>query len=47
VDEAGETDTGDMARGAEDTFEVPDSFRATDVSVYMLHARREYTHGSG
>lgn len=34
MDQSGEADAGDVARGAEDTFEIPNSFCAEVVSVW-------------
>ena len=52
MDQAGETDAGDVARGAEDAFEIPNRFRAADeielsakprfkqLSSWMMHDAR-------
>ena len=39
VDEAGEADMREVARGAEDAFEVPDGFRAVGPNQSRLNLR--------
>lgn len=51
VNKAGKADTGNMPRGAEDAFEVPDCFgtEMVDTSAFLSHRLVEEhdTHGLG